>query len=98
MQKKISNNNVKTEKEIDRTSTNSADNSDQEDSENNSDKSDISNKNSEKRIIKEEKIAALQISKKIKNHFYNEIYYRFLIPYYKKRFNAFNYVYNLYFF
>ncbi|XP_018306347.1 probable ATP-dependent RNA helicase DDX10 [Mycetomoellerius zeteki] len=62
MQKKISNNNVKTEKEIDRTSTNSADNSDQEDSENNSDKSDISNKNSEKRIIKEEKIAALQIN------------------------------------
>ncbi|KYM96739.1 PREDICTED: probable ATP-dependent RNA helicase DDX10 isoform X1 [Cyphomyrmex costatus] len=56
IQKKISNNNVKTEKEIDRNSTNSADNSDQEDSGDNSDKSDISNKNrSEKRISKEEK-------------------------------------------
>jgi len=63
----MSNNDVKTEKEIDQTSTNSADNSDQEDSGNNSDKSDISNK-SEKRIIKEEKTTVLQISKKIENH------------------------------
>ncbi|KAG5339580.1 DDX10 helicase, partial [Acromyrmex charruanus] len=62
MQKKMSSNDVKTEKEIDQTSTNSADNSDQEDSENNSNKSDISNKSNEKRIIKEEKTAALQIN------------------------------------
>ncbi|KAG5325627.1 DDX10 helicase, partial [Pseudoatta argentina] len=62
MQKKMSSNDVKTEKEIDQTSTNSADNSDQEDSENNFNKSDISNKSNEKRIIKEEKTAALQIN------------------------------------
>ncbi|KYN40655.1 putative ATP-dependent RNA helicase DDX10 [Trachymyrmex septentrionalis] len=62
MQKKMSSNDVKTEKEIDQTSINSADNSDQENSGNNSDKSDISNKSSEKRIIKEEKTAALQIN------------------------------------
>ncbi|XP_018371980.1 PREDICTED: probable ATP-dependent RNA helicase DDX10 [Trachymyrmex cornetzi] len=62
MHKKMSSNDVKTEKEIDQTSTNSADNSDQEDSGNNSDKSDISNKSHEKRIIKEEKTAALQIN------------------------------------
>ncbi|XP_018045317.1 PREDICTED: probable ATP-dependent RNA helicase DDX10 [Atta colombica] len=60
MQKKMSNNDVKTEKEIE-TSTNSADNSDQEDSGNNSDKSDISNK-SEKKITKEEKTTVLQIN------------------------------------
>ncbi|KYN13076.1 putative ATP-dependent RNA helicase DDX10 [Trachymyrmex cornetzi] len=40
MHKKMSSNDVKTEKEIDQTSTNSADNSDQEDSGNNSDKND----------------------------------------------------------
>ncbi|KAG5310707.1 DDX10 helicase, partial [Acromyrmex insinuator] len=62
MQKKMSSNDVKTEKKIDQTSTNSADNSDQKDSENSSNKSDISNKSNEKRIIKEEKTAALQIN------------------------------------
>lgn len=67
MQKKVSNN-VKIEKEIDQTSTKSADNSEQEDSDNNSDKSEIlDNKNNEKRIeeIKEENTTALQFGKKI---------------------------------
>lgn len=58
MQKKISNN-VKIEKEIDQTTTNSTDNSEQEDSDNNSDKNEIlDNKNNEKRI--EENTTALQ--------------------------------------
>ncbi|XP_077258464.1 putative ATP-dependent RNA helicase DDX10 [Temnothorax americanus] len=61
MQKKMSNNNVKTEKEIDQISTNSADNSEQEDSEDNSDKNEIlDNKNNERRIVKKENTAALQ--------------------------------------
>lgn len=63
MQKKISNN-VKIEKEIDQTTTNSTDNSEQEDSDNNSDKNEIlDNKNNEKRI--EENTTALQFGKKI---------------------------------
>ncbi|XP_024874585.1 probable ATP-dependent RNA helicase DDX10 [Temnothorax curvispinosus] len=61
MQKKMSNNNVKTEKEIDQISTDSADNSEQEDSEDNSDKNEIlDNKNNERRIVKKENTAALQ--------------------------------------
>lgn len=64
MQKKISNNNVKIEKEIDQISTNSADNSEQEDSDNNSDKSEILNNKNNERIVKEENTAALQFGKK----------------------------------
>lgn len=72
MQKKTSNNNnVKIEKETDQISANSADNSEQEDSGNDSDKNDISdNEDSEKRIVKEKNIAALQFGKKIENHLY----------------------------
>lgn len=58
------NNDVKIEKEVDQISTN---NSEHEDSESNSDESKIpDNKNNERRIIKEENIAALQFGKKIK--------------------------------
>lgn len=72
MQKKTSNNNnVKTEKKTDQISANSADNSEQEDSGNDSDKNDISdNEDSEKRIVKEKNIDALQFGKKIENHLY----------------------------
>lgn len=72
MQKKTSNNNnVKTEKETDQISANSADNSEKEDSGSDSDKNDISdNENSEKRIVKEKNIDALQFGKKIENHLY----------------------------
>jgi len=74
----VSNNNeIKTEKEIDQISTNSANNSEQEDSGNNSDKSDIpDNKNSEKRVVKEKNTVALQFGKKIKIYITN---YRFLV-------------------
>lgn len=60
------NDNVKIEKDLDKISTNSADNSEQEDSGNNSDENDIPhNKNSKKRITEKKDVASLQFGKKI---------------------------------
>ncbi|KAL0099103.1 hypothetical protein PUN28_020269 [Cardiocondyla obscurior] len=60
IQKKMSNNsNIKTEKEIDKLSTNSTDDSEQED--NDSDKNEILSNKNEEEIIKEENVAALEL-------------------------------------